>query len=135
MDIYHVALVVGEAIVSGLLIFKAIDLAKLSSVFPWFTAERVTLIRAVNLALSTLSVVLIAFANHALGIMDFQNFVQAALAVGVAWSTAHATHKMLKPDVEPVKEVAPAPQPEPVVDPVPTPEPTPAPVPEPGEQV
>lgn len=97
MDIYHIALVAGEAIAAGLLIFKAIDIAKLSSLLPWFTAERVSLIRATNLALSALSVVLIAFANHALGLMDFQNFIQAGFAVVVAWTTAHATHKITKP--------------------------------------
>lgn len=96
MDIYHVALVLGELIASGLLIYKAIDLAKISPAFPWLTPERVDLIRLINLALSAISVALIAFANHALGITEIQNVVQPVMEVIAVWSIAHAAHKNLK---------------------------------------
>lgn len=101
MDLTHAALIVAEAIVSGIAIFKVIDFMKLSSAFPWFTKERVELIRTVNLALSALAVTLFGFANHTLGIVDFQNLIQAILMVGVAWSTAHAAHNITKPDPKP----------------------------------
>lgn len=96
MSIQEIALFAGQNLIMGLLVFKAIDFAKLSEAFPWLTPERTALIRSINIGLSSLAVVLVAFAENRLSLQDSQSMVTALVNIAIVWSVAHGTHKINK---------------------------------------
>lgn len=83
-----------ELVGSGVGVWLVTELVKKAPQIPINEGNK-TALRATAGACSALGVVLLGFANSNLQPQDLQTAIQALIGVGIAWATAHATHKVV----------------------------------------
>lgn len=95
MEVVSALSTASEVIGSGLGVWVITEIVKKSKSIPWVNSGDTSTLRSLAAALSAISVVVLGFSDNNLQPQDLQTMLQALLAVGVTWVTAHATHKAI----------------------------------------